>query len=236
MELTNKQKQTLNYSTREIDGSTKAGDLFETLAGEVTEVIEDVSGLEEDISDLGFGTQYDDIRINPGSFDRPGSADPAIVSVTPGGSGTATYLYEWAKNNLACFTVQLPHSYKLGEEIRVHIHWTPGSRGNEEDTKTVGWKIDATWANIDGTFGPMQSFDLSDICDGVDWKHQMTPSGVLAGTDKNISSMLLCNIKRTDTGADDTWAGTASGQLPLLLEVDFHFPMDTAGSSDWGSK
>jgi hypothetical protein len=77
----------------------------------------------------------------------------------------------------------------------------------------------------------MAVLDLSDACDGTDHKHQMTPDVAIAGAGKTISSMLLCNIKRTDTGADDTWAGTASGQLPMILEIDFHFEMDTAGSS-----
>jgi len=51
-----------------------------------------------------------------------------------------------------------------------------------------------------------------------------------------ISSMLICNIKRTDTGTDDTWASTTSWQLPFLLEVDFHYPISTLGSSDWYTK
>jgi len=58
----------------------------------------------------------------------------------------------------------------------------------------------------------------------------------IAGTDKGISSMLVCNIKRTKTNGDDDWAGTAAGQLPLLLEIDFHFPIDTMGSRTWSAK
>jgi hypothetical protein len=48
--------------------------------------------------------------------------------------------------------------------------------------------------------------------------------------------MLICNLKRTDTGADDTWAGVGAGNLPLLLEIDFHFPIDTMGSRQVGVK
>jgi hypothetical protein len=108
--------------------------------------------------------------------------------------------------------------------------------GNEENGATVGWKVDYTWANIDGTFGAVGTVDLSDACDGTDDKHQMTPSVAITGTGKNISSMLLCTIKRTDTGTDDTWAGTASGQLPMLLEIDFHYQIDTLGSRQAGIK
>lgn len=183
----------------------------------------------------GIKLAYDDLRVTPGSFDRPGASDPVIKAVTPGG-GTTTYLYEFAINNIASFTVQLPHGYVEGQDIRVHIHWTPGSRGNEENGKTVGWKIDYTWANINGAFGSMATADLSDACNGVDWEHNMTPEVVISGADKKISSMLICNVKRTDTGTDDTWVSSTTGELPLLLEIDFHIPMDAIGSRDWSSK
>jgi len=181
---------------------------------------------------------YDDIRVSSGNIDRPGGSDPTWVSLQPSGSGQATYLLQFAVDQYGTFTVQIPHSYKTGQDIKVHLHWTPGNRGNEENGKYVGWKIHYTWANITGTFGAMSTADLSDACDGTDWKHQMTPEATLDGhTDaKGISSMLICNVIRTDTGTDDDWVGTASGQLPLLLEVDFHFPIDTIGSRDWGTK
>jgi hypothetical protein len=179
---------------------------------------------------------YDDIRVTPGSFDRPGISDPDIVAYDVNGGGVSTYLWEFAKNDIASFTVQLPHSYKPGQDIKVHLHWTPGPRGNEESGNAVGWKVDYSWANIDGAFGTMATADLSDACDGVDHRHQMTPEVTITGTSKAISSMLLCNVKRTDTGTDDTWASSTTGQLPLLLEIDFHFPIDTMGSRDWGTK
>jgi hypothetical protein len=47
---------------------------------------------------------------------------------------------------------------------------------------------------------------------------------------------LLEMIKRTDTGADDTWVGTISGDRPMLLEVDFHYQIDTVGSRQTGIK
>lgn len=179
---------------------------------------------------------YDDLRITPAGFDRAGVADPALVSYTPSGSGIATYLYEFQVDDIAYFTAQMPHSYKQGENITVHVHWTAGTKGTTENTRTVGWKVDYSWANIDGTFSAMATADLSDATDNADHKHQMTPSGTLTGSSKNISSMLICNIKRTDTGTDDTWAGTASGSLPMILEIDFHYPIDTVGSRTATSK
>ena len=181
---------------------------------------------------------WDDLRITPGSFDRPGVSDPVYVAYAPGGGALPCYLPEFAVDDLASFTVQLPHSYKEGSDISVHVHWTAGTRGNEESGKLVGWKIDYSWANINGTFASMQTADLSDECAAADHTHQMTPEVTIDGhtSEKHISSMLLCTIKRTDTGTDDTWVGTASGSLPLLLEVDFHFPIDTMGSRSASSK
>lgn len=178
---------------------------------------------------------YDDMRITPSSFDRPGVSDPTIVKVQPGGSGD-TYLYEFADGNAASFVVQLPHTYKVGEDIKVHVHWTPGDHGEAEDGNTVGWKIDYTWANINGAFGEMTTADCSDACNGVDWEHNMSPEVTITGTGKSISSMLICNIRRTDTGSDDTWNGTVSGERPLILEVDFHYPVNTLGSRTWSTK
>jgi len=178
----------------------------------------------------GDATVWDDMRVVPGSFDRPGVTDPTIIAYDVNGGGVSTYLWQFQKNAIASFSIQVPHNYKSGSNIYVHIHWTPGPNGSAENGATVGWKIDYSWANINGNFGTMLTADLSDACDGTNHKHQMTPDVSITGTDKGISSMLICNVKRTDTGTDDTWAGTASGSLPLLLEIDFHYEIDTVGS------
>jgi hypothetical protein len=180
--------------------------------------------------------QYDDVRITPSSFDRPGISDPTIVAQTPGGGATTTYMCQFDINNIASFTVQIPHGYLQGADIKAHVHWTPGARGTAESTKTVGWKLDYSWASINGVFGAMATLDLSDACNGVDWEHNMTDDVTITGTGKGISSMLICNIKRTDTGTDDTWATNTSGNRPLLLEIDFHIPMNSLGSTGWAAK
>jgi hypothetical protein len=181
---------------------------------------------------------WDDLRIVSGSFSRPGGSDPSIVLYYPAGGGLGTGLYEFAKNNWVSFVAQLPHKYKQGTDIKVHLHWTPGPNGVTENGHTVGWKVDYAWANVDGTFGAMGTADLSDACDGTDDKHQMTPEVTLDGhtASKNISSMLICNLRRSDTGTDDTWVGTVAGALPMILEVDFHFQIDTIGSRQAGVK
>lgn len=48
------------------------------------------------------------------------------------------------------------------------------------------------------------------------------------------NGQVFCNIQRTTAG--DSWSSTNSGQLPLILEVDFHYPIDTIGSRTSSSK
>ena len=188
---------------------------------------------------LVLGTPvWDDIRIVPTAFDFAGSTDPTLVDFRPTGAGLITKLYEFALDDKAYFTVQLPHKYKTGTDIYVHAHWTPGTRGTEETTHTVGWKVIYSWANIGDTFPVMATADLSDACQSTDDQHLMTPDIVIDGhtVAKGISSQLACYITRTDTGGDDTWASSTTGQLPLLLEVDFHYQVDTMGSRTISSK
>lgn len=173
---------------------------------------------------------WDDIKVPPGSFDRPGVNDPTTVLYYPNGGAIGVLLYEFQIDDYACFSVQMPHGYKEGSDIYAHIHWTPGDRGNEESGNIVGWKLDYSWANINSAFTDMQTLDLSDACDGTDHLHQKTPEAAISGAAKGVSSMLVCNVRRTDTGADDTWVSILPGELPLLLEIDFHYQIDTIGS------
>ena len=179
---------------------------------------------------------WDDLRITPGSFDRPGISDPAYVPYYPSGGGLGVYVPEFGVDDFVSFAVQLPHGYAEGEDIYVHLHWTPGARGVAENGKSVGWKLDYTWANYNDNFPAMQTVDLADVCDGVNHKHQMAGDVLISGAGKRISSMILCNLRRTDTGIDDTWATNTAGNLPILLEVDFHIPYSTRGSTTHSSK
>jgi hypothetical protein len=171
-------------------------------------------------------TVWDDLRIIPGSFNFPGSAYPTLQDWQPGGSGTTFKVYCFDQSDVAYFTVQMPHSYKLGTDIYAHVHWTPRDRGTTEGTATVNWELNYSWANIEGVFGASANVDMTDACQSTNHEHLMSPSVSITGTDKGISSMLVCQIAR---GTDDTWEGTGANG-PALLEIDFHYEIDTIGS------
>lgn len=180
----------------------------------------------------GDATVWDDLRILPSQFDRPGTTDPTIQDWQPGGSGTTFKVWCFNQGQAGYFTIQIPHGYKTGTNLYAHVHWTPHTRGNEENGKTVAWKLDYSWANINGNFGASATIDMTDTCDGTDHKHQMTPEISITGTDKSISSMLVCKIYRDAT---DNWVGTGANG-PALLELDFHYQLDTVGSREQSSK
>ena len=175
-------------------------------------------------------TVYDDMRITPSAFDFAGNSDPVNVATTIGGR---TYrLYEFATNDECFITIQMPHGYKRGSVLRPHVHWTPGSRGNEEATKTVAWKADISHAKVHAAFSTYATVDCTSTlaADTVDGLHVIGPSAdYVVPADFGESGMLLVRLYRD---AGDTWAGTASGSLPLLLEFDIHYQLDKLGSDD----
>jgi hypothetical protein len=213
---------TFGYFGTITDGKYQSGDTLRAGSATAYAQLDSVNGIL-----LGGTTKvWDDIRINPGSFDRPGTSDPSLVAAG------STYLWEFQKNDSATVTVQFPHSYSAGDTVYIHLHWTPATRGNEEGTATVGWKAGYTWASIDSVFPAWTVADLSDTCENTDWDHLYTQDIAIPGPGKFESSMMLINVKRTDTGADDTWASAVSGQLPILLELDIHYPINKLGTDD----
>jgi len=180
---------------------------------------------------------WDDMRIVPGAFEFAGSSDPTLEDWQPTGSGATLQVYKFRKNDQVFASIQIPHDYRIGSDLYFHIHWTPCDRGNEESGALVGWKIDYTIADIGGNFGATATVDLSSACSGVDDKHEITDDVMVDGSGiTNVSAMIMLRIYRSDTGADDTWAGSTAPQSPALLEFDIHYQKDTIGSLERLSK
>jgi hypothetical protein len=180
--------------------------------------------------------KWDDLRIVPGAFSFPGSADPTLSSWQPTGSGATFRVYEFNKNDEAFGSTQMPHSYKEGTDLYFHIHWTPRDRGTAESENTVGWKVDYTIADIMENFVASATADLSDACSGVNERHEITSSVQVSGADLKISHVIMLRIYRSDTGADDTWVTNTAGNRPALLEFDIHYQIDDRGSQEETSK
>lgn len=167
---------------------------------------------------------WDDLRIAANALlIHGGGSDPALVTWK-----TVNKLYAFVANDELGFITQLPHHYALGEDLKVHVHWTPMARGITEDGHTVPWKVDATIAVLGGVFPNITTYDLTDTCDGVDDAHQMTPDVVIDGSGiDSVSAVISGRVYRDGAG---TWEGVAAANSPALLEVDFHYPISSLGS------
>jgi len=109
-------------------GSDKGYTTVDALSNAAKDYLEDkvvsVGGL------LLTDTVWDDIRITSGGFELTGNSDPYKVNWQPGGAGAIFKMWEFAKDDYVCVSAQMPHGYKAGSALKVHAHWTPGSRGN----------------------------------------------------------------------------------------------------------
>src|SRR5512139_314763 len=159
----------------------------------------------------------DDLRITPSAMDLPGVSDPAMGDWQPGGSGRLFKTWVYDSTDVAMFVAQLPHGYD-SQDISVHCHWTPRDRATVESGNTVSWRLDYTWADINGIFGPSAVASMDDTCTGSNHAHLMTPQATIPGSGHGLSSMLQCAIYRA---AGDTWQGVGAANGPALLEVDF---------------
>jgi hypothetical protein len=176
---------------------------------------------------------WDDLRIVPGAFQFAGVSDPTLSSWQPTGAGATFKVYEFDNGDEVFFTVQIPHSYKEGTNLRAHVHWTPRARGVAENGNTVFWRLDYSLANIDANFPASTTQNLHDTCNGVNERHEVTDSQSISGTGVTISAMLVCRLYRA---AGDTWATNTAGNRPVLLEVDFHFETNSNGSREESTK
>ena len=176
----------------------------------------------------GDATVWDDMRIIPNVFDVPGGTDPGIINYQPAGSGTIFKVYAFAKGDEGFFTVQLPHSYKAGTDLKPHVHWTPGPRGVAESGNIVQWRLDYSVAAIGSNFPASQTLSFADACDGVNNKHQMTAEATISGVGLGESSQMWGRIYRWND-VSDTWVGTGN-DLPIFIEFDVHIQCNKLGT------
>ncbi len=169
---------------------------------------------------------WDDLRV-PLSFGTKGSL-ATNWDVFLG----ETYLdyFKATGTDALYFVVQLPHSWKEGTTIYPHIHWIPQADGAASANGVV-WELEYTWANNGETFPATTKLTASTISPALSGnlvakRHYITPLGSgITATGKQISSMLVCRIARLGDNGSDTFAGTAG-----VLEIDFHYQLDTFGS------
>lgn len=185
----------------------------------------------------GTATMWDDLRVPVLSVRVPAVGGPGFAKMRDDGNltpstGVFTYWFDKNTEESVFFMCQMPHHWKQGSDIECHVHWTPAS--NALAATDVCWGLEYTWANINGTFpttsflyGDEQSNGPTEVVSR--YKHYLTELGTITGTGKTLSSMLVCRLFRDATGAGgtDDYNDDAG-----LLEIDFHYEVDSLGSKE----
>lgn len=183
----------------------------------------------------GAATRWEDLTI-PVTSTKVGSAiyEPTFEQQATGGGGRGVYIYYFAGGSTEqelFFTVQIPHGRKYTTNIFPHVHWAPES---DLGTADVVWGLEYNWANLGEELGNTQIIYGSSKVDLIGGpatadKHLLTALGTggINGSEKILSSMLICRIFRATSHADDNYTGKAG-----LLQIDFHIEYDADGSRE----
>lgn len=141
--------------------------------------------------------------------------------------GGVVIKFEKTEDQAVAFNVQLPHAYKLGTDIEFHVHIVPPVAGLGLGAENVKFDFTYSWANIGDTFPVETSVSATrDVQnDGADEHILMEIEDVIDGSGiDGVSSMLICSLTR-----DISVANNYDEDI-YLLELDFHFQIDTMGS------
>jgi len=172
-----------------------------------------------------FRSEYwEDLRFPAQGINPAGSAAPPTVdtSTFPG-----TLLFSGTGgNNIIAGVAQLPHEWKEGSEVRPHIHATRTTTS----TDAVGWEFKYVVANANEVLGAYTAWQTAteSVISNVAEKHGLWTFPAITMTGKLISCMIIWQLQRNTADAYNSNA--------RLLELDFHYQIDTTGSSSEFSK
>lgn len=168
-----------------------------------------------------FGTNWVDSMV-PQTAVRTGSTAPVLA--TFGTGALRTLMFQNARDDEVEFSVQLNHGYVQGTEIQPHVHWTE-TAATGAGTNVV-WELTYSWANVNAVFGGDTTISCTNAVTGTSWTHQLAELPGITGTSKNISSILVCRLRRLANSA------TADNydQNCAFLGFDIHYQVDSIGS------
>ncbi len=173
-------------------------------------------------------TVWDDLMVFPDATTKFGSKVPEYVKFKDNGSssqGVGLNMFSDSNEEELYFTVQIPHSYKIGTDLHPHVHWTTATVA--PNGSNVVWGLEYTIQPIGGTFGNTTIiYATTSISTPVGpSQHLINSFSTIPGTNIGISTILVCRLFRAVSHTGDTFANDVG-----LLGFDIHFEQDTFGS------
>ena len=208
-----------------VEGQTKKVVVGDILSSNSTEFESDGT-----VKFNGGATVYNDI-IAPVASGRVSAVNqPTWTAFT-----TNTSAYTFAINDyIDLGTVEIPHSYKNGSPIEIHIHGA--SNGNDTTDRTIAFQIFYTYAIFpssgSATFTTESSVTSSYTisANSGDKKAFYISVGTITDANMTFGTQFKMRIKRVST------AGTPPTNNPFLGQVGIHYESDTIGSRTINTK
>jgi len=169
---------------------------------------------------------WDDVVV-PMAATKLGGANAASEIAYRG--GLAAEFVDTADNYIY-MTIQLPHSYKEGTDIELHLHWTVSGDGGEVGVENISW-IATSSASSPTLLGseswPGETTHAEVIVDVQDYdqhEHYATDIAHITGTNFKASECIIISFKRNSGVANN------STLHAIVVSADCHFLKDTIGS------
>lgn len=170
---------------------------------------------------------YEDLRFPAQGINPAGGATPPTVDATtyPG-----TLLFPTNVDSFIAGVAQMPHAWKEGSDVYPHIHWTKTTA--DAGAEAVAWRFRYAVCGVGAALGSYSSDQVGTLVVGdltTLERHNVTSFPVISMTGELVSTMILWQIFR-DISEDNY------GNDARLLEVDFHYIIDSAGSDSLYTK
>jgi hypothetical protein len=188
---------------------------------------------------VGNATAWDDLRIEPNVRQAAGVGVPAFEKYFDDAPGTSrgVFLYSFTDEAVAgnekevFFSMQMPHNWKVGSDISMHVHFVPAATVNSSD---IIWGLEYTWKAIGQVFGDTvivysSTTLMPDDANITAGKHYIAEFTDLApgATASGLSSILIGRLFRHSSNASDTYTDKVG-----LLYIDAHYQVDSFGSDE----
>lgn len=170
----------------------------------------------------GNATVWDDIRVPLTTAKAAGVKDPGFDVFSPTSTARVYAFDGGTTEEEIFFSAQVPHGYKIGTNLRPHIHLSP----SDANTGVIVFRLDCDWSDRNGYF-TSTSVEYATTTISTDSNHQSLYTDFSTTTAVNfalVSGIIDCKLSRTPTGGD-TYPSDA-----FVHEIDFHYEADTIGS------
>lgn len=162
---------------------------------------------------------YDDLRVD-GLSTMAGATAPSLVGGFAGNANIYNLRFAGSGTDYIYFSVQFPHSTKVGSICYPHVHISPSTTG----TGNIEFELEYSKSTYPGIFGASQTYAMNTSIDSANqWSHIIAAgtSGIITN---GMSEVWACRITR-----NNAVAGNYADPV-CFIYFDIHFEIDAFGS------